>query len=405
MNVIASANSKYMRYLYVMLLSLFENNKEETVTVFVMQRDFTDEDKESILRLGTKFGQKVEFLFVDQSKFLGLPTDSKFSLETYFRLMMSELLPAQIDKILYLDVDIIVRGSLREFYATDIFGHLAAVCRDMDHPVLEEKKRELFHRVGDMRYFNAGVMLWNVSRLKKEYSLARFMEAAKELEFQLQYADQEILNYLLYDKVLYRETHQYNYIVRGEVRESDLSGADAAILHYAGCNPWQNGRKNDLYRIWWDYAKKTPFYMALLEESLWREIGFGAEKEANCLRDMESREIYEWAFRLKGEGRIRQSLHCADMRLGIYGAGVMAEVLYKLLAGEDAGGSIRYVVDRAKTGDFHGIPITSEIPVEEGLLWIVTPVYRSQELLNEVRRLLGDAGKAISLREWLKNIV
>ena len=206
MNIVVSANSKYMRYLYVMLFSLYENNKEEEITVYVLQRDFTQEDMNYIAKLTEDFGQTVEFIYVDERRFQGLPVSEKFSLETYFRLMMAEVLPAYVEKVLYLDVDIIVRGNIREFYETDLSDYIAAVCLDGYNPVLIDSKRKLFQREEDMRYFNAGVMLWNLNRFRRDYCFNQFMEAGKKLGFELQYADQEILNYLLYDYANNRKT-------------------------------------------------------------------------------------------------------------------------------------------------------------------------------------------------------
>ena len=404
MNIIVSANSKYVRYLYVMLLSLLENNKGENISVYVMQCDFTEKDKSTIAELVYVYGQNIKYLFVDVKQFIALPTSEKFSYETYFRLIMAELLPKNVRKILYLDVDIIVRGNLKQLYTNNIDKFIAGVCQDTDHPILEEDKQKLFQREGDLRYFNAGVMLWNVERLRQEFDFHRFLDAAKKLGYHLQYADQEILNYLLYDKVFYLSDRKYNYMVRGDVKEDDLLDNDVVILHYAGCNPWQNGKKNDLYHIWWRYAKKTPFYVDLLEEQLWREFGFGSEKEAEILRDVEWREIYEHAFRLKGTGHIKKYLDHAGYYIGIYGAGKMAEVLYKLLFLDGLWDRVKAVVDWEKEGEFHDITIQKDITRKDKILWIVTPVYRTQTIINDLRGRPNVSYDIISLREWLKKI-
>ena len=73
MNIVVAANSKYMRYLYIMLSSLIENNRDEEINIFVMQRDFTDNDKTCIKELTEKYEKSVSFLFVDEKRFKGLP--------------------------------------------------------------------------------------------------------------------------------------------------------------------------------------------------------------------------------------------------------------------------------------------------------------------------------------------
>ena len=404
MNIVVAANSKYKRYLYVMLLSLFKNNADEKISVYVMQRDFSEQDKQDILDLADQYHQAVFFVFVDQNRFDRLPVSEKFTLETYFRLIMSQLLPSDIKKVLYLDVDIIIRGSIRDLYDTDITEYVAAVCLDVDNPVLIEKKRELFHRSDDMRYFNAGVMLWNMERLRASYRFDDFLRAAEELGYELQFADQEILNYLLYDKVVYCSHKKYNYITRRDERISDLADDEAIVLHYAGCNPWQNGQKNELYRIWWDYAKETPFYIELLEENLWREIGFFDERNYEWLRDMELKEIYECAFNLKGSGRIANSIRKSQQKLGVYGAGTMAEVLYGLLVSDGCWKEVRCIADAKKKGTFHGVNISNSLVDEGETIWIVTPVYRSKDLVNHIKSSIRTESRAISLRDWLKNI-
>ena len=406
MNIIVSANSKYMRYLYVMLTSLFENNREADIFIYIMQRDFTNYDKKCITELTYSFQNEVFFLFVDEKRLAGLPVTDKFSLETYFRLIMGDILPESIDKILYLDVDIIIRDDISDFYNIDITDHIAGVCLDTDHPVLDPVKRKLFDRKEDLRYFNAGVMLWNIKRLRKEYSLESFLSAAKKLGYSLQFADQEILNFLLYNKVLYLDSDVYNWIVRGDMNEEDIPSGKGVILHYAGCNPWQAGQKNQIYKIWWSYAKRTPFYLNLAEEQLWKEFGFGSEKEANIVRDAQMRDIYERAFQLKGTGRIRKYLKDNNFRYGVYGAGVMAEVFYDLMENDDSWNYVEYVVDRYRTGRFHDIIIQNSIDDVATVTWIVTPAYKTLDVVKGVQSEINSNSdsRVISLLDWLKCI-
>ena len=82
----------------------------------------------------------------------------------------------------------------------------------------------------------------------------------------------------------------------------------------------------------------------------------------------------------------------------------MAEVLYDLLLNDGAWDKVIMAVDKNKAGEFHGVPITKEVSLIENVVWIVTPVYRSQELIKSVREILENDKAVISLREWLKNI-
>ena len=394
MDIVVAANSKYMRYLYVMLISLFDSNKDNEIRIFVLQRDFKRSDMDVISALASSYCQEVVFIDIDPAIFEVLPRTEKFSMETYFRLLLGEKLPSEISRILYLDVDIIVQGSLIEFYNTDFDGNVAVVFKDIDNPVLSVEKRKLFKRTEDMRYFNAGVMLWNMDIIRKDYNFNIFMDAAKELDYNLEFADQEILNYLLYDKVKYCNGNKYNFMVRGTLREKDLKRFNPVVLHYSGCNPWQNGQKNELYRIWWRYAKRTPYYLELLEENLYRGLDFSEE-----------RVIYEKAFLLKGTGRIREVIENFNVRIGIYGAGKMATVLYELLTIDGVWNAVDYVVDKGSKKCFYGIEITKNIIEDKNTIWIVTPLTNNASIINDICEEAEYPEQIISMTEWLKSIV
>ena len=198
MNIAVSVNKKYVRYLYVMLLSLLDTNSDHKLVIYVFHRDLEKKDREMLLTLARGYHVQITFLSVNMKEFGRLPSSEKFPLEAYYRLTVTELLPQDITKVLYMDVDIIVRSSLKDLYSINIEDKVAAVCCDMFRPALDNKRREQFKRTdGDNRYFNSGVMLFNLRRLRQEYSLEVFMEAARELQYDLQYADQEILNFLL----------------------------------------------------------------------------------------------------------------------------------------------------------------------------------------------------------------
>ena len=83
----------------------------------------------------------------------------------------------------------------------------------------------------------------------------------------------------------------------------------------------------------------------------------------------------------------------------------MADVLYELLDADESWDKVTYVVDKKKSGMFHAKDIISEVKVKSGDVVIVTPVYRTKELINDVISSISTSdARVISLREWLKNI-
>ncbi|MBP2660068.1 MAG: glycosyl transferase family 8 [Firmicutes bacterium] len=112
--------------------------------------------------------------------------------------MAPYILPESIDRILYLDADIIINGSLHELYEQDFEGAYAAVIKDRfdfcDEVVLQKQKLGM---IDSDVYFNSGVMLMNLSVFRENIKLNDIMEFIEEHRDKLFYFDQDILNCLL----------------------------------------------------------------------------------------------------------------------------------------------------------------------------------------------------------------
>lgn len=281
MNIAVALNSKYMRYTYVMLTSLFVNNADTEIRVFVLHNDLTDSDRKKLQGLAKRCGNEMVFLHIDKADFpKELPTTEAWTIETYFRLLLLDVLPQEIDRLLYIDVDMIVNKPLEELYATDFEGKNFCVCPDMTmvfpFPQLHTEMFAEQIRNG-FTYFNAGLMLWNVTKLRREgYCFARYMELAKQLQYKLLAPDQDLLNYMHWDQVKYLDEYQYDLFSRlaynKDVHYEEVKNA-TAIIHYAGMKPWEGEYIHyDIEQLWWDYAKKTPFYYELMEEFLWANL-------------------------------------------------------------------------------------------------------------------------------------
>lgn len=281
MHIAVATNQKFVRYLSVMLVSLFENNKEQDICIYLMSMDITEEQKGEILQLADSYGQTICFLRMDSEMFPEeLPASELFTLEAYFRLALPDLMPKEVERVLYLDVDIIVNSSLAEFYGMDFAGKSLCVCRDVaaiTENVIEESP--LFAELREQRdfvYFNSGVLLMNLSKLRETVSLKYFVEQAMRVKEHLRFFDQDLLNYLFYGDVLFVDEERYNLFARTAYNIGytyEQVKEQAVILHYAGPKPWRHEEvRYELERFWWEYAKKTPYYSEFLEEIVLAEV-------------------------------------------------------------------------------------------------------------------------------------
>ena len=110
--ILCSTDDNYAPYAGIMLTSLFANNRNEVFDVYVLTRGLNGDNYEKLKSVGKQFRSEVNILSVDLSAFEDCPIrpGDHITLEAYFRLMATQLLPERIDRILYLDVDIVIDG-------------------------------------------------------------------------------------------------------------------------------------------------------------------------------------------------------------------------------------------------------------------------------------------------------
>ena len=284
MNLSIAINEAYAPYAYVMLNSLFGKNPEAEVFVYLLQYDLSDVSRERIEAFAEGQGNHVIFLTIDIKRLSErLPRTVTWPVEVYFRLFLPDLLPEEVDRILYLDSDIIVNRSLRDFYESDFTGKLLLGCRDLALINLTteqclgkrtERFRPLFE---ERRYINSGVILFHMAELRKKYSFQDYMNLAEELEYRIFSPDQDLINLLHREEIALVDEWRYNFLAwigANNGYDYDRTSREVAIIHYAGQGPWRGGNHvhYSLERFWWDRAIETPYAGELLKQFVLDEV-------------------------------------------------------------------------------------------------------------------------------------
>lgn len=133
-HIACNIDSNYVRHCAVTLVSVFENNKEESFTAHIIARDLSETEREILTRLAARYNNQVCFYEPDIKLLEGFTIrkfSKRISMATYYRCILSELIPADIDRLLYLDCDIVVLGDLRPYWNTPIDHVGVAAVEDM----------------------------------------------------------------------------------------------------------------------------------------------------------------------------------------------------------------------------------------------------------------------------------
>lgn len=271
MNIVTALNKKYIDYTVVMLTSVCVNAGEH-VEAFLLNSELDDCDVEYIQAKLAGRDINVHSINIDKKAFEGkVVVNEIWSVEAYYRLMLLDVLPIQIDKVLYLDVDVIVNKSLQEMYHTDMGEDELFACIDGNGAWAWEqyspKQREMF---ADMisrgyTYFNSGVLLMNIELMRQRYNFETYLAAMKEWNYEMVAPDQDILNYVHGEKTGFIDDQQYDLFAvvahkAGWTRED--AERIATIIHYAVHKPWSDDKASyDIEDIWWDYAYLAGYKM------------------------------------------------------------------------------------------------------------------------------------------------
>lgn len=261
MNILLSANEKYYIATKVMLASLLQNNSFEKHIIYFMYTSIP-EKKIHALKHFVEQDNRASFvpIYVSKKCFLDLPINHHFSIETYFRFLAQEVIPDTEDRVLWLDVDMIVHKSIKDLYYLDFEGNYLIVAKSIN-----KNPQELLDKLGcpyGTVYFNAGMILFNLELMRNTMTPKDFFVYYENNKDRITWLDQDILNAMFALKTKVVDYRVYNYQMFCNTvfshDECEKIKYHTAIFHYIGENkPWHLHYGNCFGAYWKYYAKKS----------------------------------------------------------------------------------------------------------------------------------------------------
>jgi len=204
----------------------------------------------------------------------GFPVNGHATVATYFRLLLPELLPTSVDRVIFIDADTIVTDSLAPLWNIPLQGKAIAAV-----PEHRFSCNDHGHEFGS--YFNAGIMLVDLQKWRESDLLQRGRLFANAYPECMRHWDQDVLNHVfkndwvaLPDRWnacphlfgLTPEYKGYDYVYTEDEKEAI---SNPAIVHFAGpgpIKPW-NAQCQHIYKDNYLVAKKaTPWASTPLED-------------------------------------------------------------------------------------------------------------------------------------------
>ena len=121
--IAAAADNNYAQHLAVTFASVLKNNKGDIPIIFVISDELTVENKNRLLETVTPFGATIKFLQADTELYENARVSGYISRAVYLRVFIVELLPRDIEKVIYLDCVRDCGGKSLHLWNIDINGY------------------------------------------------------------------------------------------------------------------------------------------------------------------------------------------------------------------------------------------------------------------------------------------
>ena len=198
-NVAFAADKNYIQPLSVAIVSILMNaKKNDNLHFYILCNDVPECLKLKLQELKKIKNFEVDFFDIDNNEFtsFNLLKESHITLTAYSRMKLADLLP-DIDKIIYLDCDVIVKSSLNQLFNIDISDYYIGAVEDIGCTFLRKYHKDICPY--DFLYINSGVLLINLKKWRDENIPEKLYSTAKSGINHFQH-DQEIINIVCHEK-------------------------------------------------------------------------------------------------------------------------------------------------------------------------------------------------------------
>lgn len=268
LHILCATDDNYAQHCGVMICSVCQNHPEHNLCFHIIENNLSDESKIKIDSVVRKFNQENVYYHITEEiiKDFKLAEGIYNNIVIYYRLFVARFLPYNIETVLYLDTDIIVRKDIKEIFSVNLSNYILAAIRDIDQPIHKDQIYQIGLSYND-RYFNSGVLLINLNNWRKEKIEQKLMNFCSK-DRNVHFPDQDALNYVIKNQwmELSPSWNRFNLVEYQKVyfrKESDLLEYiyDPYIVHFASntARPWMNIKYIPFSDEYMKYCNLTPW--------------------------------------------------------------------------------------------------------------------------------------------------
>lgn len=280
MHIVYASDDNFAEIMGVSIVSLFKNNKEmKEIVVYILDSGITDENKKWIELVFKEYNRQspIWIKAININHILGMEVkQDRGSLSQFARLFISSVLPNNLERVLYLDCDIIIDKPLDELWNINMHGNVVAALMDAFSPWY---RKNLGLENNDIM-FNSGVMLIDLKKWKEEDIENKILKLIKKYDGLIPQGDQGALNAILSHKTEVIEPrfnsvtifHDFTYenmliyrkpptfYNKEEIKEAVTN---PVIIHFTTSflskRAWIEGSEHPYTKRWLEYKAMSPW--------------------------------------------------------------------------------------------------------------------------------------------------
>lgn len=276
MNILYTLNDRFVPQVAAGICSLCENNKDiDNITFYIISKEIADENKTKLKEFGKTYNREVVIKELgDIKQYFDFEFDTTgWNSIVLARLILDKFLPEDMEKILYLDGDTIVRGSIKDLWNINLDNYVLGASIE---PTVDKKRKKNLG-LEFKPYYNAGVLLVNLKKWREMGASKIILDYYKENNGKLFANDQDAINGSLAEYIntilpkynFYNIFYQYSYRFLNKlmkpvqyIGEENFKECvkNPTIIHYLGEErPWRKGNHHKYRNDYLKYLNKTPW--------------------------------------------------------------------------------------------------------------------------------------------------
>ncbi len=282
-NICYATDDNYIMQAAVSITSLLQNNQRHSIHLYILDNNISPQSRDLLTGHVKKYGQKIAFCSVNEKldALAGTEVNSYGgygSYAAYARIFIRELLPPEIDRVLYIDCDTLICGDIEELYNWNLNGRTLGAVKDIN----SSKYHLTIGLPTSDCYFNSGVLLIDLNQWDIHRYLPKIIHHITHVRARYQNVDQDIINIVAHNDIC-TVSPKYNHIIpidtlgwkylcyitdkTPEQYYDSATSREAAynpvIIHFTYFftgRPWFSNSMNRKWDgIWNDYLEMTPW--------------------------------------------------------------------------------------------------------------------------------------------------